>query len=172
MKMKRLVTSLLVLGFVLSMIFFNIGLASAFEIQVKPSYSCVGTLIQVDGSYTCEGTWTLSDAIPAINLCSQGVTPVQVIGVTDNPPPDLASVLFMGVAAKFYAYEDVDYDGIDELFYCFSTPRLNVTDDLLPIFEKGVSDTVEFTIDGTSYENSELEVVDFFRRGKCNKGQN
>ena len=171
MKTKRLGSSLLVAGVVLSIVFLNTTLATAFDIQVKPSYSCEGNLVEVDGSYTCDGTWTLSEAIPAINLCSHGVTPVQVIGVTDNPPPEPSTVFFMGVASKFYAYGDVDYDGNEELFYCFSTPELN---DALAanMYDKNDPDEVVFKINEVDPDNLEDEFVDFFRKGKCNSGQN
>jgi len=96
---------------------------------------------------------------------------VQVIGYIDGALLAPQDVLFMNVPAKFYAYEDVDYDGNEELFYCFPTPELSVALEA-NIYDKKFPDEVVFAINGVKPDNLHDEFVDFFRKGKCNNGQN
>lgn len=66
----------------------------------------------------------------SINLGARGVVPVAILTseALDATTVDPVSVLFADAAPLRWAYEDVDYDGDDDLVFHFKILELNLTD--------------------------------------------
>lgn len=103
----------------------------ADEVDIKPCYECTNCVI---AEVTLEpvppegeiAEWEQCSDLPAINLCSNGLT---VVGVIDFGPEIVESTetTFLGAPSLRSSVEDVDHDGDeDDVVYFFKTKKLDI----------------------------------------------
>ena len=144
----------------------------ADEVDIKPCYECTNCVID---EVTLEpvppegeiADWEQCSDLPAINLCSNGLT---VVGVIDFEIVESAEVTFLGAPSLRFSVEDVDHNGIEnDVVYFFRTRELNK--DLVTPNGDGPSEAcLEITYpDGTTLDVGCDSVV-LFEKGRCDKG--
>jgi hypothetical protein len=143
----------------------------ADEVDIKPCYECTNCVI--DG-VTLEpvppegeiAQWEQCSDLPAINLCSNGLT---VVGVINFEVVDSTEATFLGATSLRYSVEDVDHDGDeDDVVYFFKTKQL---DESLAIAngDSFSQACLNVTDNGTSVEVGCDSVV-LFSKGRCDEG--
>lgn len=142
----------------------------ADEVDIKPCYECANcdidqvTLEPVppDGEIA---EWEQCSDLPAINLCSNGLT---VVGVIDFVIVEPTEAIFLEAISLRFSVEDVDHDGIeDDVVYFFKTKELvaDINNGDGPfqaclLISDPLGDPVEVGCDS----------VVLFEKGRCDKG--
>lgn len=144
----------------------------ADEADIKPCYECTNCVID---EVTLEpvppegeiAEWEQCSDLPAINLCSNGLT---VVGVTDFVIVEPTEAIFLGATSLRFSVEDVDHDGIeDDVVYFFKTKELDIslaTDNLDGSFQA----CLEITNPVGTPLTEPCDSVVLFSKGRCDKG--
>lgn len=143
----------------------------AADVDIKPCYECLNCVIN-EATLEPEppegqiAEWEQCSDLPAINLCSNGLT---VVGVIDFEIDELAEVAFLGAPSLRYSVEDVDHDGQeDDVVYFFKTKELDMSqanDNLDGSFEA----CLVSTSDGGAPVEVGCDSVVLFEKGRCDK---
>ena len=146
----------------------------ADEVDIKPCYECTNCVID---EVTLEpvppegeiAEWEQCSDLPAINLCSNGLT---VVGVIDFEFAIVESTeaTFLGAPSLRYSVEDVDHDGDeDDVVYFFRTKDLKESP-FTPTEDGPFQACLEITNpDGTTLDE-DCDSVVLFSKGRCDKG--
>ena len=146
----------------------------ADEADIKPCYECLNCVIN---EVTLEpeppegqiAEWVKCSDLPAINLCSNGLTVVCVLDFGfENVESTEAT--FLGAPSLRYSVEDVDHDGDeDDVLYFFKTKELQIgeaTDN-----EDGSYQAcLQITSPGDTTLVEPCDLVVLFSKGRCDKG--
>ena len=146
----------------------------ADEVDIKPCYECTNCVID---EVTLEpvppegeiAEWEQCSGLPAINLCSNGLT---VVGVIDFEfvIAESTEATFLVAPSLRYSVEDVDHDGIeDDVVYFFKTKELDIsqaTDNLDGSFQA----CLEITNPVGTPLTEPCDSVVLFSKGRCDKG--
>jgi len=144
----------------------------ADEVDIKPCYECTNCVID---EVTLEpvppegeiAEWEQCSDLPAINLCSNGLT---VVGVTDFVIVEPTEAIFLGATSLRFSVEDVDHVGIqDDVVYFFKTKELDIsqaTDNLDGSFQA----CLEITNPVGTPLTEPCDSVVLFSKGRCDKG--
>lgn len=147
----------------------------AAEVDIKPCYECLNCVID---EVTLEpvppdnedAEWVECSDLPAINLCSNGLT---VVGVIDFEVVDSTEATFLGATSLRFSVEDVDHDGNEnDVVYFFKTKDIREN---LPIpIQDGPTEACLLISnpDGTTEEQVGCDLVVLFSKGGCDKGPN
>jgi len=143
----------------------------ADEVDIKPCYECANCVID---EVTLEpvppegeiAEWGQCSDLPAINLCSNGLT---VVGVTDFVIVGPTEATFLGAPSLRFSVEDVDHDGIEnDVVYFFKTKELDIsqaTDNLDGSFQA----CLEITNPVGTPLTEPCDSVVLFSKGRCDK---
>ena len=141
-------------------------------VDIKPCYECLNCDID---EVTLEpvppegeiAEWEQCSDLPAINLCSNGLT---VVGVTDFVIVEPTEAIFLGATSLRFSVEDVDHVGIqDDVVYFFKTKELDIsqaTDNLDGSFQA----CLEITNPVGTPLTEPCDSVVLFSKGRCDKG--
>ena len=146
----------------------------AADIDIKPCYECTNCVID---EVTLEpvppegenALWKQCSDLPAINVCSNGLT---VVGVIDFgfEIVDSTEATFLGATSLRSSVEDVDHDGNEnDVVYFFKTKDIKEN---LPIpIEVGPTEAcLEITNPDGNTDEVGCDSVVLFAKGRCDKG--